>query len=146
MFIAIQMVPVPIARPARTRHLQPFNQRLGLREAKFRADFFQCIIKKASLKIHHTAKCTLCLMGQSMPSPSRLQKQIQLEKGTKFHLAEDILCFGHHDHLCSLQRCSNKPLASQWLEEEGKRNLDRKEEPSLWETGKEDAVQHFRKH
>lgn len=27
-------------------------------------------------------------------------------------------------------------------EEEGKRNLDRKEEPSLWETGKGDAVKH----
>lgn len=80
-----------------------------------------------------------------MPSPSCLQKQIQLEKGTKFHLPEDVLCFGHHDHSCSLQRCTNKPLASQWLEE-GKRNLDRKEEPSLWETGKEDAVRHCRKH
>lgn len=61
------------------------------------------------------------------------------------HLPEEMVGFGHHDRLFSLQRRTNKVFASQWLSRR-ERNLDRKEEPCHWETGKEDAVKCFRKH
>lgn len=108
MFIAIQMVPVPIARPARTHHLQPFNQRLGLTGVKFRADFFQCVIKRHHWKFT-TLPSVLCVWWDKacpLPHVCRSKYNWRREQSSTYQkilcvLAIMIICVPYTDVLRS---------------------------------------------